>query len=370
MLTHGNLARNIEPGPRPPRPAGPPRRRRARRAAVLPRVRPQRRARHRARRRARRPCSSSDFDAADDRGARRATSRSPSSPACRRCSRRGSSSRARRRRFVRRRAPRGVGRGAAARRRRADGFRERFGVAVHEGYGLTEAAPIVTTTAVDDVLRPGSIGPPLPGRRGPPRRRRRRRRARRRPRRDLGAGPERVPRLLARPRGDRRASSPPTAGCAPATSPSPTTTATSACRPGQGPRHRVGLQRVPGRGRGGARRAPRRRRRRGRRRRRPAHRRGGRRVRRRRRRADRSTRRRCATFVAARLARYKVPGVVRDRRRRCPATRSASSCAARSRADRTAGRGQPRPIVGTTGRGSVSPAAGTRRGCAGTGSAR
>ncbi|MGZ8763275.1 MAG: AMP-binding protein [Acidimicrobiia bacterium] len=45
----------------------------------------------------------------------------------------------------------------------ARGFRERFGVAVREGYGLTEASPIVTTTAVDDVLRPGSIGPPLPG---------------------------------------------------------------------------------------------------------------------------------------------------------------------------------------------------------------
>ena len=36
-------------------------------------------------------------------------------------------------------------------------------MAVREGYGLTEASPIVTTTAVDDVLRPGSIGPPLPG---------------------------------------------------------------------------------------------------------------------------------------------------------------------------------------------------------------
>jgi long-chain acyl-CoA synthetase len=42
-------------------------------------------------------------------------------------------------------------------------FRERFGVPVREGYGLTEASPIVTTTAVDDVLRPGSIGPPVPG---------------------------------------------------------------------------------------------------------------------------------------------------------------------------------------------------------------
>ena len=45
----------------------------------------------------------------------------------------------------------------------ARGFRERYGVAVREGYGLTEASPIVTTTAIDGVLRPGSIGPPLPG---------------------------------------------------------------------------------------------------------------------------------------------------------------------------------------------------------------
>src|SRR6185436_2140314 len=30
-------------------------------------------------------------------------------------------------------------------------------------YGLTEAAPIVSTTAVDDRPRLGSIGPPLPG---------------------------------------------------------------------------------------------------------------------------------------------------------------------------------------------------------------
>ncbi|HZJ27426.1 MAG TPA: AMP-binding protein [Acidimicrobiia bacterium] len=45
----------------------------------------------------------------------------------------------------------------------AGSFRERYGVAVREGYGLTEASPIVTTTAVDATLRPGSIGPPLPG---------------------------------------------------------------------------------------------------------------------------------------------------------------------------------------------------------------
>ncbi len=42
-------------------------------------------------------------------------------------------------------------------------FRARFGVTIYEGYGLTEAAPIVSTTAVDRSPRWGSIGPPLPG---------------------------------------------------------------------------------------------------------------------------------------------------------------------------------------------------------------
>ena len=45
----------------------------------------------------------------------------------------------------------------------AAAFRERFGVVLHQGYGLTEASPIVTTTALVDDPRAGSIGPPLPG---------------------------------------------------------------------------------------------------------------------------------------------------------------------------------------------------------------
>jgi long-chain acyl-CoA synthetase len=34
---------------------------------------------------------------------------------------------------------------------------------VHDGYGLTEASPVVTTTAIGAEPRAGSIGPPLPG---------------------------------------------------------------------------------------------------------------------------------------------------------------------------------------------------------------
>ena len=40
---------------------------------------------------------------------------------------------------------------------------DRFGVDVREGYGLTEASPIVTTAAIGGPVRRGSIGPPLPG---------------------------------------------------------------------------------------------------------------------------------------------------------------------------------------------------------------
>jgi long-chain acyl-CoA synthetase len=46
----------------------------------------------------------------------------------------------------------------------ATGFRDRYGVVVHQGYGLTEASPIVSTTALGPTPpRPGSIGRPLPG---------------------------------------------------------------------------------------------------------------------------------------------------------------------------------------------------------------
>jgi long-chain acyl-CoA synthetase len=43
----------------------------------------------------------------------------------------------------------------------AEAFERRFGLQVSEGYGLTEAAPVVTSSAGE--YRPGSIGQPLPG---------------------------------------------------------------------------------------------------------------------------------------------------------------------------------------------------------------
>ena len=42
-------------------------------------------------------------------------------------------------------------------------FRRRLGITIWEGYGLTETSPGVTSTAMGDVAKPGSIGKPLPG---------------------------------------------------------------------------------------------------------------------------------------------------------------------------------------------------------------
>ncbi|QQK74588.1 long-chain-fatty-acid--CoA ligase [Salicibibacter cibarius] len=44
----------------------------------------------------------------------------------------------------------------------AEGFQKKFGCLVLEGYGLSEAAPIVTATDPRQKIKPGSVGQPLP----------------------------------------------------------------------------------------------------------------------------------------------------------------------------------------------------------------
>lgn len=43
------------------------------------------------------------------------------------------------------------------------GIRAATGLAVFEGYGLTETGPVLTSTMVSGVAKPGSVGKPLPG---------------------------------------------------------------------------------------------------------------------------------------------------------------------------------------------------------------
>jgi len=44
-----------------------------------------------------------------------------------------------------------------------EGFQGHSGTPISEGYGLSEASPVVTTNAAGPVIKPGTVGPALPG---------------------------------------------------------------------------------------------------------------------------------------------------------------------------------------------------------------
>ena len=167
MLTHGSLLANIEQMQSHPGLRVTSRRRRARCAPALPRVRVERRARPRvARGRVR--LARRSLPSGRDARARPQRRVSRSSRPCPRSTTPGSVS-------TKPRAPRDRVRARAAVRlgrdhaRAADGrpaMRERFGVVVHDGYGLTEASPVVTTTAVAADAAAGFDRSAAAGRRG------------------------------------------------------------------------------------------------------------------------------------------------------------------------------------------------------------
>ena len=132
------------------------------------------------------PSCSSSGSTRRPRSTRSASAASRSSPARRRCGWRSATSTTRR--PTASPTVRLALTGAAKMPEEASaGCSERFGLELAEGYGLTEASPVVTSSAGIAVARLGRQG--ARRRRGAAGRRGRRRRARRRRRRDLGAGP-------------------------------------------------------------------------------------------------------------------------------------------------------------------------------------
>ena len=232
MLSHGNLLANLEQMLAGGDPPGP-RRRRVRRAADVPHLRAERRARpHPARRCERR--AGPAVRPGDGPRHHRASAASRSCPARRRMWVAWSSLDDGRPGRLRQRAPGADGRGEDARGGAGARSRSASASQLREGYGLTEASPVVTVERRHRRRRSGSIGG-----------------ARRTASRCASSTPTATTcssatparsgcgaRTCSRATGTiprrRRGCSPPTAGCAPATSPWSTTTAT--CSSSTGPR--------------------------------------------------------------------------------------------------------------------------------------